>query len=638
MQYEFAEIFDVPALTRLCEKFTRLTGKTTALLDLEQNVHISSGWQDLCRRFHAAEPGTIARCKKGDTPLARQLAAGQPYSVLQCQNGLIEVTIPIRVNGRHAGNLVTGQFFLEPPDEDRFSEQAGLFGVRPEDYIAALREAPVFSAQDVRLTLEFLVEMAQTIGEVASRSLNLRAREYSQREALQKELGEKTRTLERIYRKYNAALSVTRVGIWEWNIGTGHMYWSSETERLWGMDPGEFSNEVAQIEATIHEEDVPAWRADVERSLAGISSLDTEFRIIHPDGSVRWIHARGQLQCDFEGKPSIMSGIVFDVTERKATEAELRHSETLLRRSQKLAQLGSWEYDFRRRKLHWSEEIFRIFEIDQQSTEPDFELVIQRTHPEDREATLAIFNEALKTGQTYDVEHRLLLSGGRIKYVKELGYSTRDSKGKLLLFMGTTQDITEKKQLENEIRRAAHYDHLTGLPNRNLLVDRFRQAVAAARRTRSFGAMLYIDLDNFKPLNDTHGHDAGDMLLRQIGDRLRNMVRGTDTAARIGGDEFLVMLTDLSQDRSTAVSEAVGIGEKIHSRLCEPYWLSLRSGDPDAQPMCYQCTASIGLALFDAGAEKLEDIVQRADRAMYAVKHSGKSAVRLDDARSEAPD
>lgn len=492
MEYEFADIFDVPALTRLCEKFTRLTGKTTAILDLDGNVHISSGWQDLCGNFHRNNPGTADHCKQSDTVLARRLTAGGNYQVYQCRNGLLEVVVPLVVDGSHVGNLFTGQFLVELPDEVQSTEQAHSFDLDPAYYLGAVRRVPVFDERDVRLTIDFLVELAEIIGETATRDLRLRA--------------------------------------------------SKETQR-----------------------------------------------------------------------------------------ADLRHSEALLRRAQQLAQVGSWEFDFRSNVLTWSDETFRIFEIDQNATEPDFDLIIQRTHPDDREATLGIFNEAMKQGQTYDVEHRLLFEDGRIKYVRELGYTTRDDNGKLLLFMGTTQDITEKKQLENEIRRAAHYDHLTDLPNRNLLADRFKQALASARRSQSFGALLYIDLDNFKPLNDTHGHDAGDLLLQEIGARLDRAIRGTDTAARFGGDEFLILLTSLSTERDAAAVEAMRIAEKVHSLLSADYQLSLAGRKGQIKALTHRCSASIGIALFDARCRNLEEVVQCADRAMYDVKRSGKSGIRFCD-------
>jgi diguanylate cyclase (GGDEF)-like protein len=189
-----------------------------------------------------------------------------------------------------------------------------------------------------------------------------------------------------------------------------------------------------------------------------------------------------------------------------------------------------------------------------------------------------------------------------------------------------TQAIEEKTRAEEQIRQLAFYDPLTQLPNRRLLQDRIACTVAAMRRDGRHGALMFLDLDNFKPLNDTHGHDVGDLLLVEVARRLTDCVRDTDTVARFGGDEFVVLLGDLDADERQARAQAERIAHKVLEQLSEPY----RFPHADSvDTIEHRCTASIGLALFD-GASNEDETFRRADSAMYCAKESGRDRVSFD--------
>ncbi len=186
----------------------------------------------------------------------------------------------------------------------------------------------------------------------------------------------------------------------------------------------------------------------------------------------------------------------------------------------------------------------------------------------------------------------------------------------------TLADITDRKRAEAEIRRLAFYDALTHLPNRRLLREHLRLALATSARHGSHGALLFVDLDNFKTVNDTLGHDAGDLLLQTVAQRLTGCVREEDTVARLGGDEFVVMLGRLGSDRARAAERAEAVAEKVRVALAEPVQLA---GEEHA------VTASIGIALFYGHEDAEEDILKRADVAMYRAKGAGRNAVRFFD-------
>lgn len=191
------------------------------------------------------------------------------------------------------------------------------------------------------------------------------------------------------------------------------------------------------------------------------------------------------------------------------------------------------------------------------------------------------------------------------------------------------RDITERKQMEEEVRQLAFYDTLTNLANRRLLYDRLSQAIAANKRSGRHGAMIFLDLDNFKLLNDTHGHGVGDLLLIEAANRLKSCVRNMDTLARFGGDEFVVMIAELDPDRSASVARIGTIAEKVRSVLASPYALRIQQDGEAPAIIQHQCTASIGVALFGKDEISRESILKWADTAMYRAKEAGRNLIRF---------
>jgi diguanylate cyclase (GGDEF)-like protein len=195
--------------------------------------------------------------------------------------------------------------------------------------------------------------------------------------------------------------------------------------------------------------------------------------------------------------------------------------------------------------------------------------------------------------------------------------------------LAVTHDITERKEMEQQVRQLAFYDPLTRLPNRRLLGDRLNQAMAASKRSACYCALMMLDLDNFKPLNDTHGHLAGDLLLIEVARRLSDCVREIDTVARIGGDELVVMLSELSTDHALSTSQTAIIAEKIRLSLSETFWLAVRHGAQPDTLIEHHCTASLGVVLFIGNEQPPNIIFEWADAAMYQAKQEGRNLVRF---------
>ena len=196
-------------------------------------------------------------------------------------------------------------------------------------------------------------------------------------------------------------------------------------------------------------------------------------------------------------------------------------------------------------------------------------------------------------------------------------------------------DIVERKRMEEQVRQLAFYDPLTHLPNRRLLGDRLTQTLLASKRSAIYGALMFMDLDNFKALNDKHGHSAGDFLLVEVATRLKACVREIDTVARFGGDEFVVLLGELALSPRESKSKADVIAEKIRLALAAPYTLALVREGADAVTLVHHCTASIGVTLFIGGELSQEDILMRADAVMYEAKAQGRNRVQFYEVQAE---
>ena len=228
---------------------------------------------------------------------------------------------------------------------------------------------------------------------------------------------------------------------------------------------------------------------------------------------------------------------------------------------------------------------------------------------------------------TFQVQHHC--KDGRLLWGEVLSKPERNAEGTIVGYHGITREITERKRLEDQVRQLAFHDPLTNLPNRRLLRDRLSQAMAASRRSACHGALMFLDLDEFKTLNDTHGHEAGDLLLLEVAGRLKNCVREVDTVSRFGGDEFVVLLAEMNADRAESHLHAQLIAEKIRAALAEPYVLRLPKESRAECTIRHCCSASIGVVVFADHAASQDDVMKWADAAMYRAKDAGRNTIRF---------
>jgi len=308
--------------------------------------------------------------------------------------------------------------------------------------------------------------------------------------------------------------------------------------------------------------------------------------------------------------------------EQRALASALRASESGLEEAQRLAHLGSWEYDINADRLTWSDEVFRIGGFVPQSFLPTPERLQALIHPDDRARVAQAQRAVLAEGASYDLYHRIVRPDGEIRTVHQQAERVLDAAGRPLKRVGIVQDVTERRALEEQLRHQAFHDALTGLPNRALLFERIGQALARARRDGRPCAVLFLDLDRFKDVNDTVGHDAGDRLLVAVAARLGGALRDGDTLARLGGDEFTILLEDVADP-----NEAACAATRLLDTLASPLVI-------DGQE--YRLTASIGLALGRPDHHRAEDVLRDADIAMYRAKEGGRANYAVFDPKMQA--
>jgi diguanylate cyclase (GGDEF)-like protein/PAS domain S-box-containing protein len=240
------------------------------------------------------------------------------------------------------------------------------------------------------------------------------------------------------------------------------------------------------------------------------------------------------------------------------------------------------------------------------------------------------FQTALATEKVISCELSLQRQDGS-HFFARIDSLRLNKKGESLTVRLVLTDITERIKSEEEIRKLAFYDGLTLLPNRRLLNERLIQAMATSKRSGRYGALLFLDLDNFKPLNDEHGHNMGDLLLIEVAHRITSCVREMDTVARFGGDEFVILLSELDTDEAVSITQAGQVAEKIRTLMAEPYYLETPSDR--AGLVEHRCTSSIGIVLFFNHEASQDNIIKWADMAMYQAKAGGRNLIRFYESR-----
>ena len=296
---------------------------------------------------------------------------------------------------------------------------------------------------------------------------------------------------------------------------------------------------------------------------------------------------------------------------RRTAEMALRLQQRNLTEAQRLARIGSWEWDLATGAQGWSEEAFRLLGFEPPFPAPSLELLLERIHPDDRARVDGHIHAAIRFQSHYDIEHRIITERGRELTVHHRGEVIVEGPDARPRLVAMIHDVSERKQLEERLQHLAFHDPLTGLPNRARLFEELEATLSETRRGGREFALLFVDMDNFKEINDSLGHKAGDEVLSEIGRRLASSLRQGDIVARYGGDEFLILA------RSVARPEEAGrLAERLVDLLAEEVKLTNSQTAPVA--------ASIGIVMPDSRLRSSTELLQLVDAALYHAKRDGK--------------
>ena len=425
--------------------------------------------------------------------------------------------------------------------------------------------------------------------------------------------------------RWRFAIEGTGDGLWDWDVAQSTVLFSKRWKEMLGFSQDEIGNGLDEWSKRVHPDDLARVMVDVQAHLDGATAdYANEHRVSCKDGSWKWILDRGLVvNRDPAGKPLRIIGTHTDITERRNAHATLQLAANVFNHARE----GVTITDANGSIIDVNAAFTRITGYSREEVLGQNPRILQSGR-QTKEFYVAMWGDLLASGH-WSGEVWNKRKNGEI-YPELLTISAViDAQGSVSQYVGLFTDITARRQMEDKVHQMAFFDPLTRLPNRRTLSDRLGQTMASSKRSGHYGALMVLDLDNFKPLNDTHGHGAGDLLLEAVAGRMTACVREVDTVARIGGDEFVVLLSELDTDQGESMAQAGLIAEKIRLALAAPYSLPVSRQGQAASAVEHCCSASIGVVLFLDHEASEEDILRWADAAMYQAKAAGRNAIRF---------
>lgn len=431
------------------------------------------------------------------------------------------------------------------------------------------------------------------------------------------ELGRREDALKESEFRWKFAIEGSGDGLWDWDVSGGKVFYSPTWRALLGYSEQEISSDLNEWRERIHPDDKIMALAMMQEHLDGkASTYASEYRVLCKDGSYKWILDRGLVVSrDAENVPLRVIGTFSDIADRKAAEDSLRIAAAVFE-----SQEGMIVADPDGLILRVNHAFSKISGYSAEDVVGKTPKVLS-SGLHDKSFYAAMWESILRIG-TWEGEVWNRRKNGQAYLEYLIITAVKDNAGKITNYVATMTDVTMRKEASDEIHNLAFYDPLTQLPNRRLLLDRLKHALAASARSGRRGALLFLDLDHFKTLNDTLGHDMGDLLLQQVSVRLTECVRKVDTVARIGGDEFVVLLEDLSHHAIEAAAQTEIVAAKVLAYLSKSFHIGTHE---------HHSTCSIGATLFIDHEAGVEAILKQADIAMYQAKDSGRNAIRFFD-------
>lgn len=410
------------------------------------------------------------------------------------------------------------------------------------------------------------------------------------------------------------ATNASDIGIWDWDLINDELLWDDSMFKLYGVSRSEFDSTYEGWVKRIHPDDRDSQKSLLTLALNNNQKYETEFRIIHDDGNIKNVKLESETYYDSTGKAIRLLGVTYDITETKRTEEQLRVAATAFE-----AQEGIMITDSDYLILRVNYAFTKLTGFNSEALlgkKPD--MFKPQQHDEDffSQVTNNIDETGQWNGEIWVRHHQ------KNDFLALVNVTAVTNNSQLTHYVFMLTDITEKKVAEEKILELAFYDPLTKLPNRRLLLDRLEHSISVSARNNQYSAVLFIDLDNFKTLNDTKGHDYGDIFLVEIAERLKSCAREGDSVARLGGDEFIIVLHEIANDSNMAIKNTETVCNKIRQVINQPCVI---------KGYTHQSSASIGVSFFYNDNVLVSELLKQADTAMYSAKSAGRNSTRIYD-------
>lgn len=422
-----------------------------------------------------------------------------------------------------------------------------------------------------------------------------------------------------------AVIDTNHIGTWHLNVNTGELFINDKWAELLGYT----LNELKPInrstwEKLTHPEDLVDCELLLKEHISGkTKNYDANIRMRHKNGKWVWIHTQGRISShNNDGSVEWLLGTHIDINSKVTTEHILNSQSIKTQAIVENMLDGVISIDIKGviQTFNRAAEVIFGYKRDEVIGK-NVSLLMDSPYRENHDQYLAKHLSGISNHVTKRTRELEALHKNGTNFPIELGLVEVKHLDEIT-FVGIVRDITHRKQRDKEIHQLAFYDSLTQLPNRRLLIERLQSMVDKCSRHLSYGALLFLDLDNFKSLNDSAGHNTGDLLLNEVASRLLNSVRKSDTVSRWGGDEFVVVIEELGTDIEAAANNAERAAENIIHHLATNY---------DLQGLSYICSASIGVTLFNSDSKSIDELLKQADMAMYKAKSLGRNCVHFFD-------
>ena len=440
--------------------------------------------------------------------------------------------------------------------------------------------------------------------------------DISERKRAEQAIGQSEAELRRSQARLEQAQAIAHMGSWEWDVRANRVTWSNELFRIYGLEPGEFRASFEGYLDLVHPGDRERVRATIGRALADHRPFVFQERIVRPDGDVRRLESLGEVVVGHDGAVTKLIGVCHDITERAAALEAAHEAEERFRSAFEHGPVGVALVDVDGRYIEVNRALCEIAGYDEDGLLGTRSSSI--THPDDVESEDASYAQLVEGEvEGYSLEKRLIRPDGEPIWVSVSAALVRGAAGDPLYAVMQVQDVSERKRFEGQLQYLADHDPLTGLYNRRRFEQELSRQVSYNSRYGAIGAVVVVDLDHFKYVNDTLGHAVGDELIGRVGGILRDRLRDTDIVARLGGDEFAVLLPEADEAQARAVADNLLADIRAQAVVM--------AGDRSLR-----LTASAGVSLFGQAIEVgPEGVLVNADIAMYDAKDGGRDRVTL---------